>query len=597
VKGFSWSRRQLWEEKMNAELRFHIESQIQDYMAGGLRREEAERRARIDFGALDLAMEECRDEQQAQWMYQIWRDIRYAGRRLLRTPAFALAVMMTLALGIGANTAIFSVVNAVLIKPLPYPHSDALVGVWHSWVRQGVKGNVNMSGPWYLAYRERIRTFEKFGVWSSGTASVTGRGDPEQVRTLSVTDEILPALGVPPAVGRWFSRADDTAGTPETVILTWGYWQRRFGGDRAIIGHVLTIDSRPRVVIGIMPRSFRFLDRDPELILPQRLKGDEPLGYLDYTGLARLRPGITLAQADAEMTRILPGMMMALGMNKRTLETLQLAPALRPLKQDVVGDLGNVLWVLMGSIGIVLLIACANVTNLLLVRAHGRQHELGIRAALGAGWGTIVREHVLESVLLSVLGGLLGLVLASGGLKLLASIGLTNQGALNLPRLDDIAFDPAVLVFTAGASLLAGLLSGFLSMMKHTGTPIAHALGGGGRTASLGRDQHRAQNTLVAVQVALALVLLVSSGLMIRSFQALRNVQPGFTHPEQIQTVRISIPAAQVEEPQRVTRTQNDILNKMSAIPGVTSAAFMTSVPMEEEHGSRLFETCTPCGS
>ncbi|HEY6344032.1 MAG TPA: ABC transporter permease [Bryobacteraceae bacterium] len=505
------------------------------------------------------------------------RDLRDAIRGLRRNASFTAIAVITLALGIGANTAIFSVVNAVLIKPLPYPNPDALVGVWHSYVRQGVKSNnVHLSGPMYFGYREQIRTFEKFGVWSSGAAGVTGRGDPEQVRALWVTDQILPVLGVSPAVGRWFSRADDTTGTPETVILTYGYWQRRFGGDRAIVGHALTIDSRPRAVIGIMPQSFRFLDRDPELILPQRLKGDEPPGNLNYTGLARLKPGITLAQADAELARILPGMMTALGMSQKTFETLQLALAVRPLKQDVVGDAGKVLWVLMGGIGIVLLIACANVTNLLLVRAHGRQHELAIRAALGAGWGTIAREHVLESVLLSVLGGLLGLVLASGGLQLLAS-----TGPANLARLNEIAIDPLVLVFTAGASLLAGLLSGLLSVMKHTGTPIAHALRGGGRMASLSRDQHRSQNTLVAVQVALALVLLVSSGLMIRSFQALRSVQPGFTHPEQIQTVRISIPAAQVEEPQRVTRMQNEILNKMSAIPGVTSAAFMTSVPME----------------
>jgi putative ABC transport system permease protein len=505
------------------------------------------------------------------------RDLGYAIRGLRRNASFTAIAVITMALGIGANSAIFSVVNAVLIKPLPYPDPDALVGVWHSAVRQGVKSNnVNMSGPMYFGYREQNRTFEKFGVWSSGAATVTGGGDPEQVRALSVTDEVLPALGVPPAVGRWFSRTDDTTGTPETVILTYGYWQRRFGGDRAIVGHALTIDSRPRVVIGIMPQSFRFLDRDPELILPQRLKGDEPPGNLNYTGIARLKPGITLAQADAEIARILPGVFTALGMSKRTLETLQLAPALRLLKQDVVGDAGKVLWVLMGSIGIVLLIACANVTNLLLVRAHGRQHELAIRAALGAGWGTIVREHVLESVLLSVLGGLLGLFLASGGLQLLASTSPTN-----LPRLNDIAIDPLVLVFTAGASLLAGLLSGWLSVMKHSGMLIAQALRGGGRTASLSRDQHRSQNTLVVVQMALALVLLVSSGLMIRSFQALRSVQPGFTHAGQIQTVRISIPAAQVGEPQRVTRMQNEILDKMIAIPGVTSAAFMTSVPME----------------
>ena len=574
-------RRYLRRAKTDRERRAEIESYIQietnDNLARGMPKDEANFAARRKLGNATIVQEQIYRMNTIQLLDSLARVTRHALRALRHNPGFTLVAVLTLALGIGANTAIFSVVNAVLIKPLPYPGPDALVGVWHSYVRQGVKSNnVHMSGPMYFGYREQIRTFEKFGVWSSGAASVTGGGDPEQVRTLSVTDEILPALGVPPVVGRWFSRADDTTGTPETVILTYGYWQRRFGGDRAILGRALTIDSRPREVIGIMPQSFRFLDRDPELILPQRLKGDEPPGYLNYTGLARLRPGITLAQADAELARILPGVSTALGMSKKTFETLQLAPAVRPLKQDVVGDVGKVLRVLMGGIGIVLLIACANVTNLLLVRAHGRQHELAIRAALGACLGTIVREHVLESVLLSVLGGSFGLVLASGGLRLLAAM-----GPANLPRLNDIAIDPLVLVFAAGVSLLAGLLSGWLSVIKHTGTPIAHALRGGGRTASLSRDQRRSQNTLVAVQVALALVLLVSSGLMIRSFQALRSVQPGFTHQEQIQTVRISIPAAQVEEPQRVTQMQNEILNKMSAIPGVTSAAFMTSVPME----------------
>jgi predicted permease len=576
----SWLRRLTHPRKSEAELDDEIggffDSMVARRVSQGMTPEDVVRATRLACGSADQVKEKVRDARMGAALDTIFQDLRYAARALRKEPGFTTTAVLTLALSIGANSAIFSVVNAVLIKPLPYPDPDALVRVWHSYIRQGVKSEFNMSGPMYFGYRGQIRTFEKFGVWSSGTATVTGGGDPEQVRTLSVTDEVLPALGVSPALGPWFSRADDTAGTPETVILTWGYWQRRFGGDHSVLGRALTIDSRPRVVIGTMPRSFRFLDRDPELILPQRLKGDEPLGNSNYTGLARLRPGFTPAQAAAEIARILPGMMTAAGMSKRTLETLQLAPALRPLKQDVVGDIGKVLWVLMGSIGIVLLIACANVTNLLLVRAHGRRHELAIRAALGAGWGTIAREHLLESVLLSTLGGLLGLVLATEGLQLLRA-----AGPANLPRLNDVAIDPLVLVFTAGTTLLAGLLSGFLSVMKHTGTPLAHALGSGGRTASLSRDQSLSQNTLVAVQVALALVLLVSSGLMIRSFQALRGVQPGFTRPEQIQTVRISIPPMLVEEPRRVTRMQNEILDKMSSIPGVTSAAFMTSVPME----------------
>jgi len=577
----SWLRRLTHPRKSEAELDDEISgffnSIVERRVSQGMTREDAVRATRLDYDSAHQVKEKVREGRMGATLDTIFRELRYAARALRKQPGFTTVAVLTLAVGIGANSAIFSVVNAVLIRPLPYPDPDALVGVWHSYLRQGVKSNnVAMSSPMYFGYREQNRTFEKFGVWSSGTASVSGAGDPEQVRTLLVTDEILPALGISPAVGRWFSRDDDTAGAPETVILTYRYWQRHFGGDRAVLGRSLVVDSRPREVIGVMPERFWFLDRDPELILPQRLKGDEPAGNLNYTGIARLKPGASLAQASADVARVLPGVMMSMGMSKRAIETLQLAPALRPLKQDVVGDAGEVLWVLMGSIGIVLLIACANVTNLLLVRAHGRQHELAIRAALGAGWGTIAREHLLESMLLSALGGLLGLVLATEGLQLLRAI-----GPANLPRLSDIAIGPLVLIFTVAASMFAGLLSGLLSVVRHTSTLIAHALGGVGRTTSLGHDQHRSQNVLVMVQVALALVLLVSSGLMIRSFQALRNVQPGFRRPEHIQTVRISIPAAQVEEPQRVTRMQNEILDKVAAIPGVFSAAFMSSVPME----------------
>src|SRR5215831_4743420 len=301
-------RRAKEDQERIEELESYIQFETEANIARGMSPADARDAARRKLGNRTLIREEIYLMNSTGILDSFARDLRYAIRGLRRNVSFTAIAVITLALGIGANSAIFSVVNAVLIKPLPYPDPDALVGVWHSYVRQGVKdNNVNMSGPMYFGYREQIRTFEKFGVWSSGAASVTGGGDPQQVRTLSVTDEILPALGVPPAVGRWFSRADDTTGTPETVILTYGYWQRRFGGDRAIVGHALTIDSRPRVVIGIMPQSFRFLDRDPELILPQRLKGDEPPGNLNYTGIARLKPGITLAQADADIARILPG--------------------------------------------------------------------------------------------------------------------------------------------------------------------------------------------------------------------------------------------------------------------------------------------------
>jgi hypothetical protein len=323
-------RKTRMDQELDEELQYHLEREIQEGLKRRLGFEEAQYAARRVMGDITQNKERCRDVRRVNLLDDFSRDLRYAIRGLRRNASFTAIAVITLALGIGANSAIFSVVNAVLIKPLPYPDPDALVGVWHSYVRQSVKSNsLNMSGPMYFGYREQNRTFEKFGVWSSGAASVTGVGDPEQVRTLSVTDEVLPALGVPPAVGRWFSRTDDTAAAAETVVLTYGYWQRRFGGDRAVVGRALTVDSRPRVVIGVMPQSFRFLDRDPELILPQRLKGDEPPGNLNYTGIARLKPGITLAQADAEFARIVPGVLTAIGMSKKTFETLQLASALR----------------------------------------------------------------------------------------------------------------------------------------------------------------------------------------------------------------------------------------------------------------------------
>jgi predicted permease len=384
---------------------------------------------------------------------------------------------------------------------------------------------------------------------------------------------------VQPALGRWFSKDDDTPGTPETVVLTYEYWQRGFGGDKAVIGRTITVDLRPREVIGVMPQSFRFLNFAPEVILPQRLDRSQ-LAPDDFSlqGIARLKPGVTLAQANADVGRMLPIWIRTYGLSPKLLEVSKMEPALRPLKQEVVGDVGKVLWVLMGTIGMVLLVACANVANLMLVRAEGRQQELAIRAALGAGWGRIAHELLVESMTLGVLGGALGLGLAYGGLRILVAI-----GPASLPRLAEVSIDPRVLAFALAVSLLSGLVFGVVPVVKYAGPRIGITLRSGGRTVSSSRERHRSQNTLVVIQVALALVLLVGSGLMIRSFHALRSVQPGFIRPNQVQTARISIPASQVEQPERVTRMQHDILDKIAAIPGVASVAFASALPMESE--------------
>ncbi len=508
--------------------------------------------------------------------------LKHTLRRMVHAPGFTAITLITLALGIGANTAIFSVVEGVLIKPLPYPDADRIVGVWH--VAPGIPsitGKVNCAPTMFFTYRENAQTFEEFGLWSGGGASITGIAEPEQVRVLFMTDGVLDALGVKPALGRWLSNADAQPDAEGTVLLTHGYWQRRFGHDPAVVGRNLIVDGKPRSIIGVMPQEFTFLIPNAELILPHQFDRNKLfLGNFSFQGIARLKPGVTLEQANADVARMLPIWLDAWpsppGFDSGLFKNARLGPKVTPFKQDVVGDIGNVLWLLMGTIGLVLLIACANVANLLLVRAEGRQQELAIRAALGAGWGRLAREMLLESLLLGLIGGVLGL-----GLTYMALRALVAAGPATLPRLNEIGIDPIVLAFTFVVSVIAGLLFGLIPVIKYAGPHISASLRGGGRALSHSRERHRARNVLVVAQIALALVLLVGSGLMIRTFQKLRSVQPGFTQPEQVQLLRISIPETQVSQPEQVMRMQNAILDKLAAIPGVQSVAFANGAPLE----------------
>jgi len=500
-------------------------------------------------------------------------------RRLARMPLFTGVAVFTLAIGIGANTAIFSVIDGVLLKPLPFPHSDDLIVADHAAV--GINMPHAGAAPFlYFTYREDGRSFEDIGLWTSGMMSVTGLAQPEEVRTLVVTDGVLPLLRVQPMLGRVFSKTDDTPGSPDAVILTAGYWRAKFGADPSVIGRTLMLDSKPREIVGVLPDTFRFLDVKPSVLLPLQLDRSKTfLGNFSFTAIARLKPGVTIEQAQADAARMVPISLNRFppfpGGSVKMFEEARLTPTFRSLKTDLVGDLRTVLWVLMGTIGMVLLIACANVANLLLVRAESRQQELAIRAALGAGSGRIARELLLESVSLGVLGGAVGLALAFGALRLLVAL-----ASGNIPRLDDIGIDAPVLLFTLALSVGAGLLFGAIPVLKYAGPQLSNALRGGGRTASASRDRHRARNTLVVAQIALALVLLVGSGLMIRTFQALRHVQPGFTQPETVQTLRLSIPRSQVKEPEAVARMHQAIADKIAALPGVSSVALTTIVPM-----------------
>lgn len=506
--------------------------------------------------------------------------MRHTFRRLVRAPFFTLVALVTLAVGIGANTAIFSVVYGILLKPLPFSEPDRLVGVWHTAPGLGFP-LLNQSPANYLTYREEGRVFEDTAMWANGTASVTGQGEPEQLDALYVTDGLLPILRVQPVFGRRFTKADDAPRTPQTVIITYPYWQRKFAGDPSVVGRRLLVENEPYEIIGVLPESFRFLNTEPQLLIPLRIDRKEVfVGNFSYRGVARLKPGVTIEQANADVARLMPRLAekfpLPPGFNLEMLKDIRMGPNIRPLAKDVIGDTGPMLWVLLGTVGIVLLVACANVANLFLVRAEGRQQELAVRAALGASGNRLAGELLTESLSLGLAGGALGVVLASLGIRLLVAI--APEG---LPRLHEIAIDPIVLGFAIAISLFAGALFGLIPVLRFRNPRIAAALREGGRGASDGRERHRLRNTLVVSEIALALVLLVASGLMLRTFQAMRHVDPGFRDPEQVLTLRISIPETVIKEHEQATRVHQQIAERIHQIPGVHSVGVTTSITMD----------------
>jgi predicted permease len=507
-------------------------------------------------------------------------QIRQVLRGLSQAPLFTAIALLTLAVGIGANTAIFSVVNGILLKPLPYPNPEDLVAVWLAAPGLNIK-NLNLGPADYFIFREQNRTFQDVGLYMGSTVNITGGGEPEQASGLMVTDGLLPVLGATPLLGRSFTQADDQPGSPDTVMLTYGYWQRKFGGDRFVVGKVITVDGTPHQILGVLRQDFGFGGPNVALLLPIKFdRGKTFLLPFNYDAIARLRPGVTVTEANTDVGRMLPIALRSFppppGYSLKMFEDARMVPNLRTLKQHVVGDVGKLLWVLMGGIGFVLLIACANVANLLLVRAQGRQQELAIRAALGATPGRIAEELLFENLVLALLGGVLGLALAYAALRVLIAMAPTD-----LPRLEEIGIDGPTLLFSLAASLVASLLFGSVPVLKYAGKHVGMGLRQGGRSMSEGRERHRSRSVLVVVQVALAVVLLISSGLMIRTFHALTTVDPGFTAPEQLQTFHVNIPETDAKDPEQVVRVQEEILRKIEALPGVSSVGLSMSVPMD----------------
>ncbi|HTS60502.1 MAG TPA: ABC transporter permease [Candidatus Acidoferrales bacterium] len=578
-------RRADWDRERSAEIESYVQIETDENLARGMAPADARAAARRKFGNPASVREEIYRMNTIEFLDAVSRDALYALRALRHNPAFTVVALLTLAVGIGANTAVFSVVNSVLLNPLRYPQPEQLVAL-----RQEAPGaaglasfskGLPLSASMYFTYTEQNRSFQAMGVWAVNTANVTGLSEPEQVRVVLVSGGVLEALGVPPAAGRWLSSSDQVPRGPERVMLSYPYWQRHFGGEPSVIGRNLTVDSRPREIVGVMPRGFRIADAEFDLLAPFQLdRSRSILAGFGLQGIARLKSGVTVAQANADLARLVPVWMNSWtngpGTSGEAYATWRITPALRPLQQEVVGGVTDILWTVMATIGLVMLVACANVTNLLLVRAEVRQHELALRSALGASRGRIVGSLLAESLVLGLMSGVLAIGLAAAGLRLLQVI-----GPANLPRLAEISIDFRTLGFVLLLSLVSGLLLGLIPAWKYAGPRISAALRSIGRTASLSRERHRVRNLLAIAQVAMALVLLVSAGLMVRTFQALRTVDPGFAHAEHLQTMRINIPASLVADRERVIRIQNEIVDKLSAIPGVTAAAFASEMPME----------------
>jgi predicted permease len=573
------------------ELTQHLEDRYRDAIAGGASDEEAARQALESFQSRDLLAQQMASLRQAsapptivmaapteRVLGDLWRDVAYAARVFRKQPGFAAAAVLTLALGIGATTAIFGVVYGVLLKPLPFRDSDRLVSLLHRGPGANLE-TMNQGPATYLTYRDNQQAFEAIGAWDSTRVSITGRGEPEQVEALVVTDSTLPLLGVQPQLGRLFTADDMSPGSTPRTVLTYGYWQRRFGGDAGAIGQLLDIDGAGREIVGVLPASFTFLRTDPAVLLPMQIDAATAFHAINFDrqALGRLKPGVSVEQASADIARMIPLLPDLYGI-------LRLEPKLLPLMADVVGDIGRTLWILLGAVGAVLLIACGNVANLLLIRTEGRQQELTMRAALGASRGRIARVLLAESVLLALAGGVVGVVLAEAALGVLRRLAPEQ-----LPRVNDIGLDSTVLLFTLLVSVMSGALFGLLAVARY-GVPRLAALKEGGRFSSAGPGRRRTRDALVVSQVALALTLLVVSGLMIRTFLEMRRVAPGFTRAEEVQTFRVAIPRRLIDDEEAVARAHQRIAERVAAVPGVTSVGLSSSITMDgEDNANPLF--------
>ncbi len=502
------------------------------------------------------------------------QDLRFALRQLWRSPAFAVTAVLTLALGIGATSAIFSVVNGVLLRPLPYAQPDRLAMIYGHW---NLKNQAELSESEYWDMREQARSFERIAAYADGSANLTGSGAPQRLLVGAFTADALPVLGVTPALGRGFTADEDRPGQPQVALLSDGLWRRRFGADPAIIGRKILLDDAPATVIGVMPAGFQlpshYSGRAMEAWVPLGLdpatdRSERGFHYLQTIG--RLRAGTSIELADREVSQLMRRM-------KETYPNKYAAEfdgSAGPVSDLVTGSVRPAMLVLLGAVGLLLLIACANVAALLMVRSEERAREVALRTALGAGQGRLLGQLLTESVTLALVGGVLALVLSAWGIRALVLVAPPS-----IPRLDAIQTDMSVLAFTAGISILTGLLFGMAPALHSLRGDLSAVLAEGGRGGTSGRSRQRFRRALVVGQIALALVLLTGSGLLMRSFVRLTQVDPGFD-PEHLLTARIDLTTTRYPRNADTWAFYRELIRRISVLPGVTSAAAARALPM-----------------
>jgi predicted permease len=516
-------------------------------------------------------------------MGTIWQDIRYGYRMLWKNPGFTLVAIIALALGIGANSAIFSVVNAILLKPLPYKDPQQLVIINHNYPKLNLKATV--SAPGYVYYRDHAQSFSDVAAVGGWNANLTGGGEPERLQGMQVTTNLFPMLGAQPALGRAFSAQESQPGNNRVVILSDALWQRRFGGDPKIVNQTITLNGESYTVIGIMPPGFQYAREmgqivdiySPIAFTPEQLSSENAgLEYL--TVMARMKPDVSINQAQAEMNTIADQMRQLYDTGDASVWGL----VVRSYDELVIGDIRPALLILLGAVAFVLLIACANVANLLLARAAVRQKEIAIRAALGASRMRVIRQLLTESTLLALAGGGLGLLLAVWGVDLLMKV---NDN--KLPRAHEIGLDFNVLLFTLGVSLLTGIFFGLAPAFQTSKADLHETLKEGGRSGT-GTSHKGLRNLLVAAEMALTVVLLIGAGLLIRSFLRLEQVSPGF-QPQNILAMQLSLPVNKYPEAKQRDNFYQQMLAEVANLPGVKAVGGVSVLPMSAGGNSRTF--------